>query len=162
MLHALPLYHCAQLDVFLGPASTWAPPASSPPSPRPTTCCRCWRHRITSFFAPPTVWIALLRSPLFDTARPGQPAQGLLRRVSIMPVAVMRELIERCPDAAVELLRPDRDRAAGHGAGPEDQLRKPGSAGRAALNVETRVVDDDMNDVASPARWARSCTAART
>ena len=24
------------------------------------------RHRIGSFFAPPTVWISLLRSPLFD------------------------------------------------------------------------------------------------
>ena len=31
--------------------------------------------------------------------------------------------------------------------GPEDQLRKPGSAGRAVLNVETRVVDDAMRDV---------------
>ena len=31
---------------------------------------------------------------------------------------------------------------------PEDQLRKAGSAGRAGLNIETRVVDDDMNDVA--------------
>ena len=32
--------------------------------------------------------------------------------------------------------------------GPEDQLRKPGSCGRAVLNVETRVVDDAMHDVA--------------
>jgi fatty-acyl-CoA synthase len=32
--------------------------------------------------------------------------------------------------------------------GPDDQLRKPGSAGRAAINVETRVVDDAMRDVA--------------
>ena len=31
--------------------------------------------------------------------------------------------------------------------GPEDQLRKPGSCGRAVLNVETRVVDDAMRDV---------------
>jgi fatty-acyl-CoA synthase len=31
---------------------------------------------------------------------------------------------------------------------PDDQLRKPGSAGRATLNVETRVVDDRMQDVA--------------
>ncbi len=31
--------------------------------------------------------------------------------------------------------------------GPEDQLRKPGSCGRPVLNVETRVVDLDMNDV---------------
>ncbi|MDP3827471.1 MAG: AMP-binding protein, partial [Polaromonas sp.] len=32
--------------------------------------------------------------------------------------------------------------------GPDDQLRKPGSCGRAVLNVETRVVDDAMHDVA--------------
>jgi fatty-acyl-CoA synthase len=32
--------------------------------------------------------------------------------------------------------------------GPDDQLRKPGSCGRAVLNVETRVVDDAMRDVA--------------
>jgi fatty-acyl-CoA synthase len=32
--------------------------------------------------------------------------------------------------------------------GPEDQLRKAGSAGRPVLNVETRVVDDQMRDVA--------------
>jgi fatty-acyl-CoA synthase len=31
---------------------------------------------------------------------------------------------------------------------PEDQMRKAGSAGRAALNVETRIVDDAMRDVA--------------
>ena len=30
---------------------------------------------------------------------------------------------------------------------PGDQLRKAGSAGRPALNVETRVVDEDMEDV---------------
>src|SRR5271167_4841179 len=32
--------------------------------------------------------------------------------------------------------------------GPEDQLRKPGSCGRPVLNVETRVVDDQMREVA--------------
>ncbi len=31
---------------------------------------------------------------------------------------------------------------------PEDQLRKPGSCGKAVINVETRVVNDDMEDVA--------------
>ena len=31
--------------------------------------------------------------------------------------------------------------------GPEDQLRKAGSAGKPVLNVETRVVDDAMEDV---------------
>ena len=32
--------------------------------------------------------------------------------------------------------------------GPEDQLRKPGSCGRAVLNVQTRVVDEQLRDVA--------------
>jgi fatty-acyl-CoA synthase len=32
--------------------------------------------------------------------------------------------------------------------GPDDQLRKPGSCGKAVLNVETRVVNDLMQDVA--------------
>ena len=31
--------------------------------------------------------------------------------------------------------------------GPEDQVRKAGSAGRAAINVETRIVDDDDEPV---------------
>ena len=31
--------------------------------------------------------------------------------------------------------------------GPDDQLRKLGSCGKAVLNVETRVVDDQMRDV---------------
>ena len=40
-LHALPLYHCAQLDVFLGPVDLLSAPAtSSPPRRRRTTCCR--------------------------------------------------------------------------------------------------------------------------
>lgn len=30
---------------------------------------------------------------------------------------------------------------------PEGQWRKAGSAGRAALNIETRVVDEQMKDV---------------
>ena len=33
------------------------------------------------------------------------------------------------------------------GLGPDDQLMKPGSAGRPVLNVETRVVDDQLRDV---------------
>ena len=37
---------------------------------------------------------------------------------------------------------------------PEDQLRKAGSAGKPALNVETRVVDDAMQDV-QPRRGRR-------
>ena len=46
------------------------------------------RHRITWLFAPPTVWISLLRSPLFDTTDLSSLRKGYYG-ASIMPVAVI-------------------------------------------------------------------------
>ena len=66
-LHALPLYHCAQLDVFLGPAIYVGSTNVITAKPVPDNLLPLIeRHHVTSFFAPPTVWISLLRSPLFD------------------------------------------------------------------------------------------------
>ena len=61
----------------------------------------------------------------------------------------MRELIERIPQMRIWNFYGQTEIAPlATVLKPEDQLRKPGSAGRPALNVETRVVDDQMNDVA--------------
>ncbi|HON30419.1 MAG TPA: AMP-binding protein, partial [Ottowia sp.] len=100
------------------------------------------------FFAPPTVWIALLRSPLFDTTDLSQLAKGYYG-ASIMPVEVLKEIARRLPQVRLWNLYGQTEIAPlATMLGPDDQLRKPGSAGRAVLNVETRVVDDDMRDVA--------------
>ena len=106
------------------------------------------QHRISSFFAPPTVWIALLRSPAFDGTDLSSLKKGYYG-ASIMPVAVMQEILQRVPGLQLWNLYGQTEIAPlATMLGPEDQLRKPGSCGRAALNVETRVVDDAMNDVA--------------
>ncbi len=143
MLHALPLYHCAQLDVwpiYLGAGNViigqpW-PDVILPLIPK---------HAITSFFAPPSVWIALLRSPLFaatdlSTLEKGYGASKACRSrycaSCSVPAVRLWNLYgqtEIAPLAAV--------------LKPEDQLRKAGSAGKPALNVETRVVNDLMQDV---------------
>ena len=103
---------------------------------------------ITSFFAPPTVWIALLRSPLFDQTDLSQLAKGYYG-ASIMPVEVMKEIARRLPNVRLWNLYGQTEIAPlATMLGPDDQLRKPGSAGRAVINVETRVVNDDMQDVA--------------
>ena len=148
MLHALPLYHCAQLDVFLGPsiycgASNIITAAPTPENLLPLIA----RHHITSFFAPPTVWISLLRSPLFDATDLSSLRKGYYG-ASIMPVAVLRELAERLPQVRLWNLYGQTEIAPlATMLGPEDQCAKPGSCGRAALNVQTRVVDDAMRDV---------------
>ena len=66
-----------------------------------------------------------------------------------MPVAVMREMAQRMPNVRLWNLYGQTEIAPlATMCGPEDQLRKPGSCGRAVLNVETRVVDDQLRDVA--------------
>jgi fatty-acyl-CoA synthase len=148
MLHALPLYHCAQLDVFLGPAIYVGATSIVTAKPTPDNLLPLIaKHGITSFFAPPTVWIALLRSPLFDDTDLSTLRKGYYG-ASIMPVEVLKELARRLPDVGFWNLYGQTEIAPlATMLGPEDQLRKPGSCGRAVLNVETRVVDDDGRDV---------------
>ena len=106
------------------------------------------RFEINSFFAPPTVWIALLRSPAFDPAKLQHLAKGYYG-ASIMPVEVLKELASRLPQVRLWNLYGQTEIAPlATMLGPEDQLRKPGSCGKAVLNVDTRVVNDAMQDVA--------------
>ena len=148
VLHSLPLYHCAQLDCFLGPGVylgstnviTGIPSAEN-------LLPMMGRHAITSFFAPPTVWISLLRSPVFDGADLSSLRKGYYG-ASIMPVEVLREIQRRLPQVRLWNFYGQTEIAPlATVLKPEDQMRKPGSAGKPTLNVETRVVDDAMQDV---------------
>ena len=149
VLHALPLYHCAQLDVFLGPCVYVGATNVITSKPTPDKLLPMMAaNGITSFFAPPTVWISLLRSPRFDATDLSSLAKGYYG-ASIMPVEVLKEIQQRLPQVRLWNLYGQTEIApVATVLKPEDQLRKAGSAGRAALNVETRVVDDDMQDVA--------------
>jgi fatty-acyl-CoA synthase len=149
MLHSLPLYHCAQLDVFLGPAVYVG--ASSVITGKPTPdniLALLARHRIDSFFAPPSIWIALMRSPAFDTTDLSALKKGYYG-ASIMPVEVLKEMARRLPQVRLWNFYGQTEIAPlATVLKPHEQLTKLGSAGRAVLNVETRVVDDAMRDVA--------------
>ncbi len=114
-LHTLPLYHCAQLDCFLGVDVYLGATSVLLPGPDPATVLAAIEeHRITKYFAPPTVWIGLLRSPAFDSADLSSLRTGYYG-ASPMPVEVLKEMRERLPGRRpVELLRPDRDGTAGH------------------------------------------------
>lgn len=148
LLHALPLYHCAQLDCFLGPAIYVGASSVITGVPSADNILKLISaNQIMSFFAPPTVWIALLRSPDFGTADLSHLRKGYYG-ASIMPVAVLKEMQQRLPLVRLWNLYGQTEMAPiATVLKPEDQLRKAGSAGRPAINVETRVVDDAMNDV---------------
>jgi fatty-acyl-CoA synthase len=147
-LNALPLYHCAQLDLFFGPTVYVGGTNVITGKPTPDNILKLLsEHRATSFFAPPTVWISLLRSPNFDATDLSALRKGYFG-ASIMPVEVLKEIQRRLPQVRLWNLYGQTEIAPlATGLQPEDQVRKAGSCGIAALNVETRVVDDAMNDV---------------
>ncbi|CAN5232830.1 acyl-CoA synthetase [soil metagenome] len=145
---ALPLYHSAQMHVFLMPLLLMGGMNHIVAAPDPEECCRIIeREEINSMFAPPTVWIGFLRHPAFG-GHDLSSLQKLQYGASIMPVPVLKELRERLPSARLyncygqseiaplaTVLRPE-----------EHQEERLASAGRPVLNVYTRVVDPEMND----------------
>lgn len=148
ILHALPLFHCAALDAMAGPAlqagATSIISASAAPE---QVIPLVEQHRVTAFFAPPTVWISLLRSPLFEAHDISSLVKGYYG-ASIMPVAVIEELSERIPGLRLWNLYGQTEIApVATVLRPEDHATRRGSAGRPTLHVQTRVVDDEMRDV---------------
>jgi fatty-acyl-CoA synthase len=147
-LGALPLYHTAQMHAFTIPQMLVGGRTVLIEAPVPEQVLRLIeQERITSFFAPPTVWISLLRHPDF-ASRDLRSLQRVYYGASIMPVPVLRELRERLPNAQPYNCYGQTEIAPlATTLRPEEHDARPASCGRPALNVETRVVDPDMNDV---------------
>ena len=148
-LHTLPLFHCAQLDVFLGPSIYVGATNILTSVPTPAHLLSLIEaNRITSVSLPPTLWIALLRSPELEKTDLSSVTKGYYG-AAIMPVPVLQELQQRLPKVRLWNVYGQTEMSAmATVLKPDDQFRKAGSAGRPSLNVETRVVDDDMRDVA--------------
>ncbi len=149
-VNALPLYHCAARDVFLNPVF-WIGGTNVLITPEIGTILQALAtHRATMFFAPPTVWIGMLRHPDFE-----RYDLSNLRKcyygASIMPVQVIKELLERLPGAAIWNYYGQTELAPYHTVlKAEDATRKLGSAGMAGINMETRLEDEEGRPVGEP------------
>ena len=149
-LHALPLFHVAAQHCMLTPYASLGATNVVLDGPEPGALLEAIeRHGATSLFCPPTVWISLLRHPDFDTRDLSSLKRGYYG-ASIMPVEIVKELSKRLPNIDLFNFYGQTEMSAlALVLGPEDQLRKPGSAGRAAIYVETRLIDDASADVAA-------------
>jgi fatty-acyl-CoA synthase len=147
-LHSLPLYHCAQLDCFLSIDLYLGATSILLRAPDPAVMLeQIEAERVTKLFCPPTVWISLLRHPDFDRRDLSSLRKGYYG-ASIMPTAIIEELLRRLPGLRLWNFYGQTEMAPmATVLKPDDQLRKLGSAGLPAINVETRIVDDDDQDV---------------
>ena len=149
-VHALPFYHCAQLHCFLSPDIYLGATSIVLGGPDPALIlATIEEHRANKLFCPPTVWISLLRHPDFDKRDLSSLAKGYYGAAP-MPLEVHRELARRLPNVGLWNLYGQTEMSPlATLLRPNEQLSHPGSAGRAALNVVTQVVDDDDRPVPS-------------
>ena len=146
-VNALPIYHCAQRDVFLNPIF-WVGGTNILMTPDIGMILKTIdRFLANMFFAPPTVWICILSHPdveRYDLSCLTKCYYG----ASIMPVEVLKELMERLPGCKIYNYYGQTELAPYHTIlKAEDALEKLGSAGMAGLNMETRLEDEDSQTI---------------
>ncbi|GAA5060818.1 fatty acyl-CoA synthetase [Nocardia callitridis] len=149
-VHALPLYHCAQLDNFLITDIYLGATSIVLDRPDPSAILDAVeRHGATNLFCPPTVWIALL-----DRLSEQNRALPSLRKgyygAAALPIEVLHDLREKFPNLRLWNFYGQTEMGSlATALPPSEQDRRPGSAGRPALNVQTAIMDDDNRVVAT-------------
>ncbi|MEU1304010.1 acyl-CoA synthetase [Streptomyces shenzhenensis] len=146
--HALPLYHSAQLHVFLLPYLAVGATNVVLDAPDGDALLDLIEAgRVDSLFAPPTVWIALSERPDFTDRDLG----GLRKAyygASIMPVPVLERLRARLPGLAFyNCFGQSEIGPLATVLGPDEHKGRLDSCGRTVLFVDARVVDEDGADV---------------
>lgn len=148
-LHVMPLYHSAQLHVFLVPWLAVGATNTVLETPDPTEILRrIEADRHGAFFAAPTLWVALSNHADFDR-RDLSTLRKAYYGASIMPVPVLNRLREALPGLGFYNCFGQSEIAPlATVLRPEEHDERPDSAGRPVLFVEARVVDPDGNEVA--------------
>ncbi|MEU9300845.1 fatty acyl-CoA synthetase [Streptomyces sp. NPDC048269] len=147
-VHSLPLYHSAQMHVFLLPYLAVGAENTildAPVAERIFDLVEA--ARADSLFAPPTVWIALANHPEFAVRE-----LGALRKAyygaSIMPVPVLERLRERLPGLGFyNCFGQSEIGPLATVLGPDEHEGRMDSCGRPVRHVEAKVVDEDGKDV---------------
>ncbi|MVQ41038.1 AMP-binding protein [Microbacterium sp. MAH-37] len=147
-LICMPLYHSAAMHVFMLPYLAIGATVRLLPAPDiPRILRTVAEERIGSLFLAPTVWVPLAGHPDLDTADLSSLTKAQYG-ASIMPVTVLNRLRERYP--ALGFYNCFGQSEIGPLATvlrPEEHEERPASAGRPILFVETRVVDENGDDV---------------
>jgi acyl-CoA synthetase (AMP-forming)/AMP-acid ligase II len=149
IVHVAPLYHSAELNLFLMAGTMFSCTHVVLPAFDPGIVLDTLeQERITLFFGVPTMYQFLLRQPNLARRDLSALRVGMYGAAPMSPT-VVRELVAALPHVALyNLCGLTEAGPGGIALGPQDQLRKPGAGGKAISNTEARVVDEQMRDVA--------------
>ncbi|WP_017586131.1 fatty acyl-CoA synthetase [Nocardiopsis ganjiahuensis] len=147
-LHAMPLYHSAQMHVFLMPWLAVGARNTLVEAPDPADLLnRIEADGHGAFFAAPTLWVALANRPEF-AERDLSSLRKAYYGASIMPGPVLDKLRSALPELGLyNCFGQSEVGPLATVLRPEEHADRPASAGRSALFVELRVVDDKGEEV---------------
>ncbi|MET9653762.1 fatty acyl-CoA synthetase [Streptomyces sp. NPDC006460] len=147
-VHALPLYHSAQMHVFLLPYLAVGAENILVDGPDPAVLFDLVEAgRADSVFAPPTVWIGLSNHPDF-ASRDLSALRKAYYGASIMPVPVLERLRGRLPGLRFyNCFGQSEIGPLATVLGPDEHEGRMDSCGRPVRFVEAKVVDEDGKDV---------------
>ena len=150
-LHPMPLYHSAQMHVFLLPYLAVGATNHLMETPDiPEILRRVEADRIGALFLAPTVWVPLSQHPDFAT-RDLSALRKAFYGASIMPQPVLQRLRQALPE--LEFYNCFGQSEIGPLAtvlGPDEHAERPESCGRAVLFVELRVTDPETGEDVPP------------
>ncbi|MDN5874163.1 MAG: AMP-binding protein [Sinobacteraceae bacterium] len=148
MLHVAPLYHSAELNLFLNGGLLIGARHVLLESFEPgEVLATMERERTSAFFGVPTMYQFMLRHPDFAKRDLSAWRIGMFGAAP-MPPATIDALAKAVPDVVLyNLCGPSEAGPGGIVLGGEDLARYPGANGWAFLNTEVRVVDDADHDV---------------
>ncbi|WP_327358584.1 acyl-CoA synthetase [Streptomyces sp. NBC_01304] len=141
-VHSLPLYHSAQMHVFLLPYLAVGAENTILDGPDAGRIFDLVEAGHDSLFAPPTVWIGLAGHPEFAT-RDLSALRKAYYGASIMPVPVLERLRGRLPGLGFyNCFGQSEIGPLATVLGPDEHDGRMDSCGRPVLFVEARVVDE--------------------
>ena len=147
-LHAMPLYHTAQMHVFMLP---WLAIGArnilvtAPDIPQMLELVES--QKIDTMFLAPTVWVPLSQHPDFEK-RDLSSVRKAFYGASVMPGPVLKRLQDALPEIGFYNCFGQTEIAPlATVLRPEEHAERPESCGRPVLFVEMRVIDGEGNDV---------------
>lgn len=148
LLHLAPLFHCAQLNLFLVTGTMLGCTNVIRQEFNPEQTLKdIEQYKISLFFGVPTMYNFLLQVPnreKYDLSSVSRCGYG----AAPMPVAVLQRAMEIfSTDQFFNMCGQTEGGPGGVRLSPEEHKTKLGAAGRASYNVDARVVDVNGEDV---------------
>ncbi|WP_078428399.1 acyl-CoA synthetase [Alkalihalobacterium alkalinitrilicum] len=105
------------------------------------------KEKINSLFLVPAMWNFLLQVPGIEDMNLTS-LKKCMTAAAICPLELKKEMMKHFPHASIyDVFGQTEMSPCTTCLHPEDSLRKTTSVGKPVINVEVRVVDDEMNDV---------------